>query len=71
MTPDEILRLVDELRARGAVSVKVGEVMAVFPAAGPTAPKRPDDAPVKGTRSLEDRLFDPLNIGKAVREPGA
>lgn len=74
MTPAEVLHLVDELRARGAVEVEVADVKARF--AGPmsapveklepAAQKEYEERRAKSRagRSEEDRLLRPLGILK-------
>lgn len=68
MDVGETLRLIDELRARGATVVEVNGVRAVF---GPP-PAKPEEvdpevaaerARPKPPRTMDDRLFGPLGIG--------
>ena len=59
---DVVLYLVDQLRARGATGVDVAGTKAFFP---PPAPAADDNRPLpKPPRTLDEKLFAPLGIGK-------
>jgi hypothetical protein len=64
MTFSETQEMVDYLFRLGARTIKVGEVEASFPLP-PPAPVPADERPLpRPERTLEEKLFDPLGIGK-------
>lgn len=77
MTPAETLKLIDELRARGATSVEVNGVKATFGPA-PAVPrdplepeaKREKDERARSGRSIDARLFGPLGIAPKQEAAG-
>lgn len=64
MTKTETIEMIDYLFRLGARTIKVGEVEASFPPPPPT-PTPDEERPLPAPpRTLEQRLFDPLGIGK-------